>query len=389
MIEVKDIVKTYGNHKAVDHLSFSLSKGKIYGFLGPNGAGKSTTMNIMTGYIAANEGTVTIDGHDIVREPEEAKKCIGYLPELPPLYTDMTIKEYLEFAAELKKVPKKERRDQIAKIMNMTMLGDYSDRLIRNLSKGYKQRVGLAQALIGFPEVIILDEPTVGLDPQQIIEIRNLIRSLRDDHIVILSSHILSEVNEVCDYVMIISHGKLVEEGAPDELEEKFSGSEHIKMSILGTEPQIKGVLVGISDISDIVISEEKDAQGGILVDVTNKGNEDIRPDIARALAGVGLPVLSMETVKTTLEDVFLEVTGTDNTTEEVKDNNATNEEQSDADIKASENENNEAEKNTADDEKKDVEKNASEDETKAENEIENKEAKESEETSVKKEDEE
>ncbi len=312
MIEVKDIVKIYGNHKAVDHLSFTLSKGKIYGFLGPNGAGKSTTMNIMTGYIAANEGTVTIDGHDIVREPEAAKKCIGYLPELPPLYSDMTVMEYLQFAAELKKVPKKDRRDQIAKIMSMTMLGDYSDRLIRNLSKGYKQRVGLAQALIGFPEVIILDEPTVGLDPQQIIEIRNLIRSLRDDHIVILSSHILSEVNEVCDYVMIISHGKLVEEGAPDELEEKFSGSEHIKMSILGTSAQIRGVLAGIPKLSDITISDEKDSQGGVLVDVTNTGTDDIRADIARALAGVGLPVLSMETVKTTLEDVFLEVTGDD-----------------------------------------------------------------------------
>ncbi|MBQ4248386.1 MAG: ABC transporter ATP-binding protein, partial [Ruminococcus sp.] len=284
MIVVKDIVKTYGNHKAVDHLSFSLEKGKVYGFLGPNGAGKSTTMNIMTGYIAANEGTVIISGHDIVRQPEEAKKCIGYLPELPPLYSDMTVREYLQFVAELKKVPRKERRDQIAKILSMTMLGDYKDRMIRNLSKGYKQRVGLAQALIGFPEVIILDEPTVGLDPQQIIEIRNLIRTLKEDHIVILSSHILSEVNEVCDYVMIISHGKLLEEGAPDELEKKFSGKEHIKMSILGTEPQIKGALAGIPNLSDITISGEKDSQGGILVEVINNGKDDIRADIARAL---------------------------------------------------------------------------------------------------------
>ncbi len=309
MIEVKDIVKTYGNHKAVDHLSFKLEKGKIYGFLGPNGAGKSTTMNIMTGYIAANEGTVTINGHDILRDAEEAKKSIGYLPELPPLYTDMTVLEYLKFVAELKKVPKNERRDQIAKIMSMTMLGDYGDRMIRNLSKGYKQRVGLAQALIGFPEVIILDEPTVGLDPQQIIEIRNLIRSLKDDHIVILSSHILSEVNEVCDNVMIISHGKLVEQGSPDELEEKFQGTEHIKVSILGSEAQIRGALAGVSGVSDIIISDEKDAQGGVLCEVTNNGKEDIRADIARALAGIGLPVLSMEVEKKTLEDIFLEVT--------------------------------------------------------------------------------
>ncbi len=310
MIEVKDIVKSYGNHKAVDHLSFTLEKGKIYGFLGPNGAGKSTTMNIMTGYIAANGGTVTIDGHDIVKEPEEAKKCIGYLPELPPLYMDMTVSEYLYFVADLKKVPKKERRDQLAKIMSLTMLGEYEGRMIRNLSKGYRQRVGLAQALIGFPEVIILDEPTVGLDPQQIIEIRNLIRSLRDDHIVILSSHILSEVNEVCDDVLIISHGKLVCQGTPSELEDKFSGAEHIKMSILGTEAQIRGALAGVPSISEITIEEEKDAQGGVIVEVVNNSAEDIRADIARALAGIGLPVLSMETQKKTLEDVFLEATG-------------------------------------------------------------------------------
>lgn len=309
MIEVKDIVKSYGNHKAVDHLSFSLEKGNIYGFLGPNGAGKSTTMNIMTGYIAANEGTVTIDGHDILKEPEEAKKKIGYLPEIPPLYNDMTVDEYLSFVADLKKVPKKEKRDQIEKILKMTMLGDYGKRMIRNLSKGYKQRVGLAQALVGFPEVIILDEPTVGLDPQQIIEIRNLIKELKEDHVVILSSHILSEVNAVCDHVLIISHGKLAAQGTPKELEEKFQGQEHIKMSILGTEAKIKGALAGISGISNVSFEEEVDDQGGVRVDVTNDGKEDIRADIARALAGLGLPVLSMELEKKTLEDVFLEVT--------------------------------------------------------------------------------
>ena len=325
LIEVKDIVKTYGNHKAVDHLSFSLEKGKIYGFLGPNGAGKSTTMNIMTGYIASNEGTVTINGHDILTDAEEAKKCIGYLPEIPPLYMDMTVLEYLQFAAELKKVPKKERRDQIAKIMSMTMLGDYGDRMIKNLSKGYKQRVGLAQALVGFPEVIILDEPTVGLDPQQIIEIRNLIRSLKEEHIVILSSHILSEVNEVCDDVMIISHGKLVEQGSPSELEEKFQGTEHIKMSILGSEAQIRGALAGIPNVSDITISDEKDAQGGVLCEVANNGTEDIRADIARALAGLGLPVLSMEVEKKSLEDVFLEVTTQTPATDKVKKDNKNN----------------------------------------------------------------
>lgn len=309
LIEVKDIVKNYGNHKAVDHLSFRLEKGRIYGFLGPNGAGKSTTMNIMTGYIAANEGTVTIDGHDILKEPEEAKKKIGYLPEIPPLYSDMTVDEFLNFVADLKKVPKKEKRDQIEKILKMTMLGDYGKRMIRNLSKGYKQRVGLAQALVGFPEVIILDEPTVGLDPQQIIEIRNLIKELKDDHVVILSSHILSEVNAVCDHVLIISHGKLAAEGTPEELEMRFQGQEHIKMSILGTEAKIKGALAGILGISDVTFEEDKDNQGGVRVDVINDGKEDIRADIARALAGLGLPVLSMELEKKTLEDIFLEVT--------------------------------------------------------------------------------
>ena len=309
LIEVKDIVKNYGNHKAVDHLSFKLEKGRIYGFLGPNGAGKSTTMNIMTGYIAANEGTVTIDGHDILNEPEEAKKKIGYLPEIPPLYSDMTVDEFLNFVADLKKVPKKEKRDQIEKILKMTMLGDYGKRMIRNLSKGYKQRVGLAQALVGFPEVIILDEPTVGLDPQQIIEIRNLIKELKDDHVVILSSHILSEVNAVCDHVLIISHGKLAAEGTPEELEMRFQGQEHIKMSILGSEAKIKGALAGILGISDVTFEEDKDNQGGVRVDVINDGKEDIRADIARALAGLGLPVLSMELEKKTLEDIFLEVT--------------------------------------------------------------------------------
>ncbi len=317
MIEVNNIVKIYGNHKAVDNLSFTLEKGKVYGFLGPNGAGKSTTMNIMTGYIAASKGTVVINGHDILKDAEEAKKCIGYLPEIPPLYTDMTVKEYLTFAMELKKVPKKERRDELAKILKMTMLGEYENRMIRNLSKGYKQRVGLAQALVGFPEVIILDEPTVGLDPQQIIEIRNLIKSLKEDHIVILSSHILSEVNEVCDYVMIISHGKLVAKGAPEELEEKFQGKEHIKMSILGDEAQIKGALSGISSISDIVIGAEKDSQGGLNVEVTNEGSDDIRAEIARALAALGLPVLQMEVEKKNLEDVFLEVTNSEAETSE------------------------------------------------------------------------
>ena len=203
MIEVKDLVKRYGNHVAVDHLSFCVEKGQIYGFLGPNGAGKSTTMNMITGYLASNEGSVVINGHDILEEPEEAKKCIGYLPEQPPLYMDMTVRECLQFTAELKTVQKTEQEEMITDIMDLLGLTDVKDRLIKNLSKGYRQRVGLGQALVGNPEILILDEPTVGLDPKQIIEIRSLIKDLSIEHTVILSSHILSEVSAICDHCLL------------------------------------------------------------------------------------------------------------------------------------------------------------------------------------------
>ena len=210
MIEVKHLVKKYGDHTAVDDLSFTLESGKIYGFLGPNGAGKSTTMNMMTGYIASTSGEILINGHDILKEPEEAKKCIGYLPEIPPLYIDMTVWEYLVTVADLKKVPKAKRNAMLSQIMETVQITDMKKRLIKNLSKGYRQRVGIAQALIGYPEIIILDEPTVGLDPKQIIEIRDLVRSLGEKHTVILSSHILTEISAVCDYVLIINKGHLV-----------------------------------------------------------------------------------------------------------------------------------------------------------------------------------
>ena len=203
MIEVKNLVKRYGDHLAVDDLSFTVERGQIYGFLGPNGAGKSTTMNIITGYIASTEGEVIINGHNILDEPGEAKKSIGYLPEQPPLYFDMTVIEYLKFAAELKKIPKADRQQMIDEVMELVKITDMQSRLIKNLSKGYKQRVGLAQAILGYPEIIILDEPTVGLDPKQIIEIRDLIKSLSEKHTVILSSHILSEVSAVCDLSLI------------------------------------------------------------------------------------------------------------------------------------------------------------------------------------------
>lgn len=308
MIEVSNLTKKYGNHIAVDDLSFRVEKGQIYGFLGPNGAGKSTTMNIITGYLAATEGTVTINGKDIRKEPEAAKKCIGYLPELPPLYVDMTVAEYLKFVAELKKVPKAEQKDQLAQVMEMTQITDMKDRLIKNLSKGYKQRVGLAQAILGFPEVIILDEPTVGLDPKQIIEIRDLIRSLGEMHTVILSSHILSEVSAVCDHIMIISHGKLVASDSPEGLQKLMSGAMEITMTVKGT---VEAVEKALAELADIESTECKEAQqtGSVLVNIVSKEDCDIREALFYALAEAKLPILSMQHAEKSLEDIFLELT--------------------------------------------------------------------------------
>ena len=260
MIEVKNLVKKYGNHLAVDHLNFTIEEGHIYGFLGPNGAGKSTTMNIMTGYLGATEGEVLINGHDILKEPEEAKKQIGYLPELPPLYMDMTVREYMEFAAELKKIPKEKRAESIEDVEKLVKIKDVEKRLIKNLSKGYRQRVGLAQAVLGFPEIIILDEPSVGLDPKQIIEIRELIRKLAKKHTVILSSHILAEVREVCDYIMIISKGKLVASDTPENLERYLGESGLIEIETRTEASKVKEVLKNVPGIEKV--SVKTDASG-------------------------------------------------------------------------------------------------------------------------------
>ena len=251
MIEVENLTKKYGSHVAVDNLSFRVERGMIYGFLGPNGAGKSTTMNMMTGYIAATSGTVKINGYDILKNPEQAKKSIGYLPELPPVYPDMTVYEYLRFVAELKKVKKNERQVQIEDVMKQTQIEDVKGRLIKNLSKGYKQRVGLAQAIIGYPEVIILDEPTVGLDPKQIIEIRELIRELAKKHTIILSSHILSEVSAVCDHIMIISKGKLVASDTPEGLMTLLKGGRQMKLSVLGEQSKVEELLRSMESVKD------------------------------------------------------------------------------------------------------------------------------------------
>mgnify|MGYP000806819513 FL=1 len=305
MIEINNLVKKYGDHVAVDDLSLTVEPGKIYGFLGPNGAGKSTTMNIITGYLGATSGEVKINGHDIFKEPEEAKKCIGYLPEIPPLYVDMTVREYLDFVAELKKLEKSLRKRYVEEAMETTGITDVANRMIRNLSKGYRQRVGFAQAILGYPEIIILDEPTVGLDPKQIIEIRELIKKLGEKHTVILSSHILTEISAVCDHVFIISKGKLVASDATENLVSLMSGAQEIEVTVRTDVANAQKELAAISEISKV---EVKNEDAGELVVYAQKG-ADVREDVFRTLAEKHFAVLEMHTIEKSLEDVFLEIT--------------------------------------------------------------------------------
>ena len=308
MIEVKHLVKKYGDHTAVNDLSFTLESGKIYGFLGPNGAGKSTTMNMMTGYIASTSGQILINGHDILTETEEAKKCIGYLPEIPPLYVDMTVWEYLITVADLKKVPKKERDAQLEKIMETVQITDMKKRLIKNLSKGYRQRVGIAQALIGYPEIIILDEPTVGLDPKQIIEIRDLVKSLGKDHTVILSSHILTEISAVCDYVLIINKGQLVAADATENLSKMFAGQNSLELLLDASQEEAEKVLEKLSQLETMHFTRLADQT--LRVELNVGGDTDIRRELFFAFADARIPILEMKNASVTLEDIFLELTG-------------------------------------------------------------------------------
>ena len=316
MIEVEKLTKKYGDHVAVDNLSFRVERGMIYGFLGPNGAGKSTTMNMMTGYIAATSGTVKINGYDILKNPEQAKKSIGYLPELPPVYQDMTVYEYLKFVAELKKVKRSEQKAQIEDVMAQTRIEDVQNRLIRNLSKGYKQRVGLAQAIIGYPEGLILDEPTGGLDPKQIIEIRELIRELAKKHTIILSSHILSEVSAVCDHIMIISKGKLVASDTPEGLVTRLKGGRQLMMSVQGEQSELEEILQSIEQIKDYSIQPSK-AEGCVSAIIRTQEQDDIRVELFHRLAAADLPIMELSLSEKSLEDVFLELTGEEETTHE------------------------------------------------------------------------
>ena len=318
LIEVKNLVKRYGNHLAVDDLSFTVERGQILGFLGPNGAGKSTTMNMITGYIAATSGSVTIDGNDVFEDPIEAKKMIGYLPEIPPLYLDMSVIEYLEFIAEIKAVKKKERTKMIQDIMKMTKIDDVSERLIKHLSKGYKQRVGLAGAIVGYPEVLILDEPTVGLDPKQIIEIRDLIKSLSKDHTIILSSHILSEVSAVCDKVMIINKGKLIVSDSPENLSKHMEGANNVHLLVKGTKDK---VIKALNKIDGIVKVDYQDTSEEDLIELKIQSKEalDIREELFYAMVEAGCPIYGLERKVMSLEDIFLELTENSTITERKK----------------------------------------------------------------------
>lgn len=308
MIEVVNVTKKFGEHVALNQVNFTVNEGEILGFLGPNGAGKSTTMNIITGYLSATEGTVRIDGIDILEHPEKAKRKIGYLPEIPPLYQDMTVQEYLKFVCQIKKVPEAEQSNSLKAIMDTVKITDVQNRLIRNLSKGYKQRIGLAQALTGNPEVLILDEPTVGLDPNQIIEIRNLIKELGKTHTIILSSHILPEVSAVCDRVLIINKGQIMVSGTPEELSRRLNYSSRILLRIKGCSSD---VLKAAQNIPNLLSVNEQEAKEENAVDIVVEADKDsdIREDTFNAFSEAGLPILMMKPMDLTLEDVFMQVT--------------------------------------------------------------------------------
>lgn len=308
MIEVKNLVKKYGEHVAVNDLSFKIEKGKIYGFLGPNGAGKSTTMNIITGYLAPTSGEVIVNGHNIYDEPEEAKKCIGYLPEIPPVYLEMTPKEYLEFSADLKGIKKADKQKMIDEVVELAGIKDVYNRLIKNLSKGYRQRVGVAQAILGYPEIIILDEPTVGLDPKQIMDMRDLIRGLSKKHTVILSTHIMQEVSALCDEVLIIAHGELIAKDTPDNLSKHVTGTNTVELLVKAPDYKVKAVLNRMNSINKFEIDNDV-VDECTKVYVSSSVENDIREELFYNFANAKCPIMSMQYSNMSLEDVFIKVT--------------------------------------------------------------------------------
>lgn len=312
MVEVKNLTKRYGEIKAVDNISFTVKTGEILGFLGPNGAGKSTTMNMITGYISSTSGTVTIDGSEILDEPKKTKQKIGYLPEIPPLYVDMTVRKYLEFMFDLKKV-KLPKKEHIEEVMRLVRISEQSERIIKNLSKGFRQRVGFAQALLGNPPVLILDEPTVGLDPKQIIEIRKLIKSLGKKHTVIFSSHVLSEISATCDRIIVISNGKIVADAKTEELSTAVSGEEKLALQVEGTPADIVSAIKKIPAVirvNKLQSAGEKTAE----YMVEYEKGADVRRDVFSAMARIDCPILDMQSGNETLEDMFLKLTISDQT---------------------------------------------------------------------------
>ncbi len=308
MIKVDHLVKYYGDFKAVDDLSFEIENGSVYGFLGPNGAGKSTTMNIMTGCLSATSGTVTIGGHDIFEEAKEAKKLIGYLPEIPPLYLDSTPREYLSFVASVKGIGKKDIKWEVDRVIEETGLVKMQNRLCKHLSKGYKQRVGIAQAILGNPEVIILDEPTVGLDPMQMIEIRELIKQLSEKHTVILSSHILSEVQMICDKVLIIAHGKLLAFDEPQNLQKYLQESSSIKLEVDANKEDAERILTALPFITKVTVNATEDGSS-CEVNLNIDDMKEAQKKISLAFAKEEKVVYQMTPVKASLEDIFIELT--------------------------------------------------------------------------------
>ena len=309
MIEINNLVKSYGDKKAVKGISFTVNDDEVLGFLGPNGAGKTTTMNIITGYLSSTSGTVKVNGHDILEEPELAKKEIGYLPENPPLYTDMTVNEYLSFICDLKGVAKDKRKEQLVNIKSMVKIEDVQDRLIGNLSKGYKQRVGIAQAMVGNPSILILDEPTVGLDPNQIIEIRRLIKSLSKTHSIIISSHILSEIQEIADRVVIINRGKIAAVDSLSDLSKRLSGQSKLLLTFRGSAKDaaakirtIKGISAAVPRVVDSKLSQ-------LEITVSASDTTEVRTQIFYLMANEGWPILEMRSLDPTLEEVFLSIT--------------------------------------------------------------------------------
>ena len=309
MIEISNLVKRYGDKRAVNGISFTVNDDEILGFLGPNGAGKTTTMNIITGYISSTSGTVKVNGHDILEEPELAKKEIGYLPENPPLYYDMTVREYLNYICDLKGVAKERRKNQLDRIVSMVKINDVYNRLIGNLSKGYKQRVGIAQALVGNPSILILDEPTVGLDPNQIIEIRKLIKSLSKSHSIIISSHILSEIQEIADRVVIINKGKVAAIDTINDLSKRLSGQTKLLMAFNGPVKDVANAVRQIPGVSSAVPRLSDNRVGELEIGIVTDDSYKVRTALFFMMAQKGWPVLELRSLDPSLEEVVLNIT--------------------------------------------------------------------------------